>query len=94
MKISAEHILGKHRFYLKTIVNSDTLDGAELPPGFHLNGHVCTLTSFYMTSPIVLVAFLSVFLIHSTRRKDIKNKLAYRPNADIGDIVDIRSYLY
>ena len=32
---------------------------------FHLIGPVSNLDSYYLTSPIVLVAVLSVFLIHS-----------------------------
>ena len=33
----------------------------------HLNRAVATLVSYYLTSTIVLVAFLSVFLIHSNQ---------------------------
>ena len=42
---------------------------------FHLNGAICTLALFYLTSPIVLVAFLSVFLIHSNKKWDKKTGL-------------------
>ena len=42
-------------------------DGSAARLSFHLNGAVFTLVSYYLTSPIVLVAFLSVFLTHSNQ---------------------------